>query len=62
MGTSADTAIVDYRLSIVDLPFPFAANERKFAVPFPICCKQTQVAVFPRFLFLFAVVPAEVVF
>ncbi len=39
MRTSAETAIVDYRLSFADrrkqtsdLPFPFAANKRKFAV------------------------------
>jgi hypothetical protein len=39
MGTFAETAIVDYRLSFVNqgkqtslYPFPFEANKRKFAV------------------------------
>jgi hypothetical protein len=47
-------SIVDYRLYIADqgkqisvFCFRFAANKRKFAVPFSVCSKQTEVAFFP---------------
>ncbi len=29
--------------------FPFAANKRKFAIPFSVCNKQIEVAIFSQF-------------
>jgi hypothetical protein len=53
MGTFAETAIVNYRLSFAYqgkqtpvLLFRLQQTNKRFLVPFSICRKQTEVAVF----------------
>jgi hypothetical protein len=60
MGTFAETAIVDYRLSFVYqgkqmsvFPFSFASDKRKFAVSVFRLQKTNEVAIFFQFRFLF---------
>jgi hypothetical protein len=56
VGTSAETANVDYLYSFADqgkqisvFRFPFAENKRKFfPLPFSVCSKQTEVAGKPK--------------
>jgi hypothetical protein len=44
----AETAIVDYRLSFADhgKQISFSANKLKFAAPFYVFSKQTEVTIF----------------
>jgi hypothetical protein len=53
MGTFAETANSDYRLSFADqrkqtsvFLFLFAENKRKLAISVPACSKQMEVVVF----------------
>jgi hypothetical protein len=61
MGTFAETAIIDYRLSCADqgkqtFVFLLRFQQTNIRLPFPlsVCSKQTEVIIFCWFRFLFA--------